>query len=276
MYRPQNVTETNRLHIWAAENSFRFNTTHLLPRSSITIKRKNQSNMTNDEKEYFLNSIQTLISSGDYGKHVSYYGNHNHRMHSSHGEIGKTRFLPWHRIYLFELEQMLQAFEQDTFIPYWDWTTDRDIPEWLVNFTPTVIVDNQPRVVRRSPHRSPNTPNLPPEGDVNMVMSLNSYGSFTSGLEGGIFGAGGLLQTQTQMHNEVHGWVGGIMGNIRYSPTDVLFWLHHANCDRIWAQWQKEHPSKIPGLSGTDSILDPWTYTEEETLDTSSLGYIYD
>lgn len=275
MIRSKNVTETNRIHLWATENSFRFNTLTLLPRTSVTTKRKNQSSMTDEEKERFLNAIQTLISSGDYGRHVSHHANHNHRMHSFHGRIGMLRFLPWHRIYLFELEQMMQAIEPDVFIPYWDWTTHRDIPDWLVDFTPTVIVNNQPRVVRRSPHRSPNPPNLPPKEDVDMVSLLSTYDSFTSGLEGGIFTSGGILQTQTQMHNEVHNWVGGIMSNPSYSPTDAIFWLHHANCDRLWAEWQKDHLSEVPGLSGTDSIMDPWTYTEEDTRDTSNLAYEY-
>jgi tyrosinase len=110
---------------------------------------------------------------------------------------------------------------------------ERTIPQWLEDFTPTVIVDGLPRVVRKRAHTDPR-PHLPPQEDVDEIMRLTIYRSFTSGLEGGIFNPDETsLLTQTQMHNEVHGWEGGIMGNPRYSPTDVLFWLHHANCDRL-------------------------------------------
>ncbi|MGE5347514.1 MAG: tyrosinase family protein, partial [Acidithiobacillales bacterium] len=30
------------------------------------------------------------------------------------------------------------------------------------------------------------------------------------------------------------------------SPTDPLFFLHHANIDRIWSEWQKAHPAQAP------------------------------
>ena len=65
------------------------------------------------------------------------------------------------------------------------------------------------------------------------------------------------------------------MGDIQYSPTDVLFWLHHANCDRLWAHWQKDHPNEHPNLRGPDGIMDPWSLSESDTRDTTTLGYVY-
>ena len=41
-------------------------------------------------------------------------------------------------------------------------------------------------------------------------------------------------------HNDGHVVVGagnGHMGN-GMSPLDPIFWLHHCNIDRLWAQWQ--------------------------------------
>ena len=54
------------------------------------------------------------------------------------------------------------------------------------------------------------------------------------------------------MHNYIHGLVGGVifdpatslldplgtMGSFVSSPYDPVFWLHHANVDRLWAEWQ--------------------------------------
>ena len=70
--------------------------------------------------------------------------------------------------------------------------------------------------------------------------------SFRNILEGG-YGEG-------RIHNIVHVWVGGLIienGQITYagamsyggSPNDPVFWLHHSNLDRLWADWQldKDH-----------------------------------
>ena len=37
-------------------------------------------------------------------------------------------------------------------------------------------------------------------------------------------------------HNGVHNWIGGNFKSM-LSPLDPLFWLHHSNCDWIWAEW---------------------------------------
>ena len=54
-----------------------------------------------------------------------------------------------------------------------------------------------------------------------------------------------------QMHGRVHLWVGGNLSSSS-SPNDPLFWLHHANLDRIWAEWQDAH--------GVFNFPSSWTY----------------
>lgn len=43
-------------------------------------------------------------------------------IHQNHCQHGWERFLPWHRIYLYEFEQALQDHCPDVTMPYWDWT----------------------------------------------------------------------------------------------------------------------------------------------------------
>jgi tyrosinase len=43
-------------------------------------------------------------------------------IHQNHCQHGWERFLPWHRIYLYEMEQVIQEFYPDVTMPYWDWT----------------------------------------------------------------------------------------------------------------------------------------------------------
>ncbi len=59
-------------------------------------------------------------------------------------------------------------------------------------------------------------------------------GGFWNRLEGGP--NGGVPRT----HNFGHGWIGGQMGDAFTSPLDPIFYLHHCNIDRIWAEWQND------------------------------------
>src|SRR5262249_45837151 len=52
-------------------------------------------------------------------------------------------------------------------------------------------------------------------------------------------------------HAFMHTWVGGYnptttdcghMSFFETSVNDPIFWLHHANIDRLWAQWQRLFP----------------------------------
>ncbi len=50
-------------------------------------------------------------------------------IHQNHCQHGWERFLPWHRIYLYEFEQALQDHCPDVTMPYWDWTMPQYCPE---------------------------------------------------------------------------------------------------------------------------------------------------
>ncbi|HJQ27139.1 MAG TPA: tyrosinase family protein [Blastocatellia bacterium] len=43
-------------------------------------------------------------------------------IHQNHCQHGWERFLPWHRVYLYEFEQALQDVCPGVTMPYWDWT----------------------------------------------------------------------------------------------------------------------------------------------------------
>ncbi len=108
-----------------------------------------------------------------------------------------------------------------------------------------------------------------------------------------------LLTTAPTMHNFVHGWVGGVVGFspelqrpvfgtmvLSTSPNDPVFFLHHANVDRIWAEWQRRHVhqtyqplSGFPG-NNVDDMMMPFhelglMVTPADLEDVSRLGYRY-
>ncbi len=189
-------------------------------------------------------------------------------MHGSMGPVGRQRFLSWHRDFLVTLEKEMQRIDSLAFIPYWKWSKDRAIPSWIAGFLPTVVVPpvggmgSMTVTVTRSPH----TPSGLPTAAQIKSLDANTkliFTQFTALLEG--------------YHNTVHGWVGGTMNNIMVSPADPLFWMHHAEIDRIWSVWQTKpaNTGKVPTLSGNDSVMDPWQETSAQLQSISALGYSY-
>lgn len=57
------------------------------------------------------------------------------------------------------------------------------------------------------------------------------------------------------VHNLVHQNVGGQMGDLTVAAFDPLFWLHHANVDRVFAIWQAIYP---------DQFTVPWNTTQSD------------
>jgi tyrosinase len=257
-------------------------------------------------------AIEKAISSGEYQKFVTFHSQYMFPIHTMPGMPRiNQRFLPWHRVYLAKFEEMLNNVmkketgeDHNIALPYWDWEHDRELPEFLNDLTPKMDVDvyfwtddGFPQghqvyslTVRRFLGTLPGFESLPTEQDVNRVRRESKFVRFSILLEGG-------------PHGGVHNWVGGINPNpdpaadglddygamtiLHIAPLDFCFWCHHANIDRIWAEWQKNleqggATSDIyPELNGdagptTNPLMDPWTdITVDQIRDTQMLGYTY-
>jgi len=59
---------------------------------------------------------------------------------------------------------------------------------------------------------------------------------------------------ESSPHNQVHTGIGGLMGEF-LSPFDPIFWLHHANIDRLWADWmQLQSEEALPIVPEGDAL----------------------
>jgi len=192
-------------------------------------------------------------------------------------------FLPWHRWMLIQLQAQLQRVLSDaTFgLPYWNWAADGDRPKpqqpssdlwkttcmggdgtgangavqtgpfseasgWRVEVA--ADVNGTLRSVHRPLRRGFNTATgLPNKSQVQQALGQTHYdnspwnstaASFRNRVEGWVPAA-----SAPHLHNRVHVFVGGDM-LISSSPNDPVFYLNHCNVDRIWAAWQKQHPSE--------------------------------
>jgi hypothetical protein len=243
-------------------------------------QRKDQAALTPKERQLFLDAFTTLNTYGVFGQFVAIHADMSHIMHNMHGQDpndptgarGQQRFLPWHRVFLYQLEQQLQATlspSETTSIPYWNWekAEEQGIPDWLQGVTPTVVAGPAPAQgipsLTVSVIRSPLTSDelLRRVSGIGAVKQKTDYTDFATGLEG--------------VHDQVHDWVGGTMGDLTTASADLLFWMHHANIDRLWWEWHQTHKDQNPNLTGLDAILDPWRYDEPMTRDIANFNYVY-
>ena len=215
--------------------------------------RKDHRALTSDEQARFLNAFTQVNAMGALGPMVDIHSNAIHQMH------GNPRFLPWHRIYLIKMEQMLMAVDPTVCIPYWRSSDEQAFPSWLTAFTPTVNLLGGPHTVTRNIGAFAT---LPTSADVAAAMANGTFNTFGGPVEG--------------IHNSGHVWVGGSMGGITTAPCDPVFWMHHCELDRIWAEWQVANPGQNPSLAGAAAIMDPWPESEIDTRDITALGYAYD
>ena len=186
-------------------------------------------------------------------------------------------FLPWHRAALYRFEQALQDRVPGVTLPWWDWSTTREIPEPFA----VAEVDGEPNTLFKSEtlataaDRRDGRPvveetfrlgtsfnRLPTDDEVNEVLGLTTFLDFSDGLE--------------ELHDTVHGLVDGTMGDIAYAAFDPLFWVHHCMIDRIWWLWQRENRiNAVPTAGWEQIVLEPFNMTIRDTLIANALGYEY-
>lgn len=111
--------------------------------------------------------------------------------------------------------------------------------------------------------RDPGPPDdLPTQATLtNIVLTQTVFSGFSTALE--------------QVHNQVHGWVGGAMSSVPTAAYDPVFWGHHSMVDRLWYIWQLSPDGVDPPAELLDTVLTPFPMTVRDTLDIENLGYEY-
>lgn len=184
-------------------------------------------------------------------------------------------FLPWHRAYLYFVEKALQERVPGVTLPWWDWTSGHDVglpPAYArarvdgSKKNPLASSPIQPSGRRSASEkqtwRQPGDPSrLPSPGQVEAVLNNRDYFTFQNQLE--------------SIHNGIHMWVNGTMGDPSVAAYDPIFWAHHCMIDRLWYLWQLRHPGATLPSSYLGLALPPFAMTVRQTLDMTQLGYDY-
>jgi tyrosinase len=133
-------------------------------------------------------------------------------------------------------------------------------PNPLYSFRVNLPSTNPPLV--RATARRPAPPNeLPTQGDVDDVLAATDWNDFADGLE--------------NIHDGVHGWVGGDMGFVPTAAFDPIFWSHHAMIDRLWWVWQTKNGNSNLSSDLLDVVLAPFNMKVRDVLNINDLGYDY-
>jgi hypothetical protein len=266
--------------------------------------RKNQASLEPPERAAFVAAIKSLKNKTG-GENYDYFV----KLHCdilkgaespAHNGPG---FLPWHRELLLRFEIALGVP-----LPYWDWGVPDPASSVLLWRDDLMGGDGVPtpdEVVRTGPFRFGEWRIWLPPGSSDppvLKRALGSKGGNLPGssLEGVLritpydkspwydYTTGSFRADLETVHNRAHDWVGGTMVE-NCSPNDPVFWLHHCNIDRLWAEWQHSQawpylPYSGPGVRaghGLDDLMPPWTGathppTPHSVLNHLALGYRYD
>ena len=192
-------------------------------------------------------------------------------------EHGTLHFLTWHRMYLYQFENILRwaAQDNDLTLPYWDWVATPVLPEPFRN--PAAASNPLYDATRAANNGAP----LPPQLGADVTNALDEL---TFGPTPGI----GFSQSLEGPHGSVHVLVGGPTGNMRFvsrSARDPIFWLHHGNIDRLWDRWihmggGRANPTDPTFLNQQYTLADETGATKTirvgDAIGSAQLGYQYD
>ncbi len=213
---------------------------------------------------------------------------------------GSFLFLSWHRMYLYFFERIVRAASgEDSFsLPYWNYRlpAERQLPEAFRE--PADPVANALFLDERNP--AANAGGFLPESAVLHEQAF-SFTNFTSSPGSGLsFGGQEVAgfthfavphgELESQPHDIIHVLIGGqsgFMADPRTAARDPVFWLHHANIDRLWNRWLELGNGRANPVDNTAWADTEFSFFDEtgaqvvltgkEVVDTAAqLDYRYD
>ena len=228
--------------------------------------RKEWNTLSSAEKQNYLTTIHTIATDARYKQ---LYDNLI-ALHKTSYEPGRSaqnpnnplvsQFIPWHRYFLLEYEDLIRLIDSSITIPYWDWTPMRTAPYSLPIFSPVIGFGNSSDAntgcVDTGPFREgvfSTTPsagggclerdyipnNFPSRGSINNIIAQNDFTRAHTAI-------------QHFIHINVRCLIGGQMCNDD-AANDPLYIPLLATIDQITSQWQTRSPVRETVRYASDS-----------------------
>ncbi len=219
-------------------------------------------------------------------------------------------FFPWHRMFLYYFERIVRAAvlqvggPADWALPYWNY--DRPFPSNTLpeSFRVPTLPDGSANPLylpdRRSPtimagfQLNPRITSPAAAMATTKFADVDFRNSFGGGPRPPAQFAGNLGALEKTPHNNIHNLVGGEAGkqcqgnwmsDVKCAGNDPIFWLHHANIDRLWDVWLAQGGGRTnppddawrnQPFTFYDETGAPASLTAAGVLDAASqLGYVY-
>ena len=179
-----------------------------------------------------------------------------HQTQFSAGIHGRDQFLPWHRWFILEYENLLRRVDCRFTVAYWDWSVVSRTPWRESGFDLWLGQDDGFGGNGVGPTRCVNTG--PFREDVWNVVPSAGGSCLTRNFNGNppdAVAVAEVLRTNASsfnnferdlrlnLHDNVHCRIGGLMCSVN-AATSPEFFLHHTYIDKIWHDWQatsREH-----------------------------------
>ena len=199
------------------------------------------------------------------------------QIHHRDSQHNNGLFLPWHRQQLVHMERIVAKLTgHDGFaMPWWDWQEHRFLPEWMCDTDSPLYERNRARGVETLDFAAARWA----ESSYAARLASDDFETFCGKLPEGA----GMVEGYG--HNHIHQLIGGGMKHPRTSAQDPMFWLHHANVDRVWATWHRNRGKELYPAEWTARTVGGFVDVEGRpvgalpvggTLETRPLGYDYD
>jgi hypothetical protein len=182
---------------------------------------------------------------------------------------GSWNFFPWHRAFLYYFERILGSLvgNINSFrLPYWDWENHRFMPE------PYGVPGNKTNPLWDANRYSliAQGRNLPStDGTAARIALLDGITDFAT--FGGTARSGGACESNP--HDPIHDDIGlhtspfHDMGHLGFAARDPIFFAHHGNIDKIWANWNAlaAHSAPPAYRNPTDPafLSERWNFYDE-------------
>lgn len=236
-------------------------------------QRKSFVDLSFTERQRYIDTYKIISTTPPY--QVQYNSLvQSHQTLFGSGIHNNAQFLPWHRYFILELENILQQVDCRVTVPYWDWSKQANNPlsgnpwtnsnNWLGENGNCVttgpfgtpgwnLVDNT--CLRRNFNLGATF--ATPADIAQMKLDFpNNYNGMRVRLEAG-----------PGFHNSVHCAIGGTMCSSRAAEAPEFF-LHHCFIDKLWNDWQKLDPANVLAYSGNlDTAMPGTSTTPREMMD---------
>ncbi|XP_065062000.1 hemocyanin 2-like isoform X3 [Rhopilema esculentum] len=268
--------------------------------------RKEFTQMTKRERRKYLKAYFKLTTKFPFKYRYEKFI-YIHQKYFCYGIHSKRLFLPWHRFYILQMENLLREIDCSVTLPYWDWSFVGNDP-WQSEgiwsegsyglggngsetngFCVSSGMFQHPKW--KTPYFNDNLDivlsTIDIYGDLeedevlpNLSDCLRRYfdGHLPDSLH--VQRALGLppenftdfdLNLRVNYHDTIHNAVGGTMCT-HYAGTAPEFFLHHAFLDKIWFMWQqKSIEHKHVHFAKSRQKLVGFSHTAHELIDSHSL-----